>query len=131
MRVRGVAGPQVFLWATLPQVLPQLAPGARLALVASLERHMGAVATVHGGSAGMHLALRFRNESMDDVAVSAHALEHGIVVNALSRHDTQGTSGWRGLMLGYAQVPAEQMDDLVKRLAAIVHLAAFAANRSR
>jgi GntR family transcriptional regulator/MocR family aminotransferase len=34
-------------------------------------------------------------------------------------------------MLGYAQVPAEQMDDLVKRLAAIVHLAAFAANRSR
>jgi GntR family transcriptional regulator/MocR family aminotransferase len=71
---------------------------------------------------------------MDDVAVSAQALEHGIVVNALSRHDmcdAPGASGWRGLMLGYAQVPAEQMDDLVTRLAAIVHLAAFAANRSR
>ena len=102
----------------------------RDALVVSLERHMGAVATVHGGSAGMHLALRFRDEAMDDLAVTAQALEHGIVVNALSRHDTQGTSGWRGLMLGYAQVPAERMDDLVKRLAAVVHMAAFEQGRA-
>jgi GntR family transcriptional regulator/MocR family aminotransferase len=102
----------------------------RDALVVSLERHMGSVATVHGGSAGMHLALRFRDEAMDDLAVSAQALEHGIVVNALSRHDTQGTSGWRGLMLGYAQVPAERMDDLVKRLAAVVHMAAFEQGRA-
>ena len=64
------------------------------------------------------------------MAVAAQALEHGIVVNALSRHDTQGESGWKGLMLGYAQVPAERMEGLVKQLAAIVHLAAYAANRS-
>lgn len=102
----------------------------RDALVAALDRHLGSVATVHGGSAGMHLALRFRDGGMDDVAVSAQALEHGIVVNALSRQDTHGTSGWRGLMLGYAQVPAERMDELVKLLAAIVHLAAFERGRA-
>jgi GntR family transcriptional regulator/MocR family aminotransferase len=102
----------------------------RDALVAALERHLGSVAAVHGGSAGMHLALRFNDAAIDDVAVSAQALEHGIVVNALSRHDTQGESGWKGLMLGYAQVPAEQMEGLVKQLAAIVHLAAYTANRS-
>lgn len=78
----------------------------------------------------MHLALRFDDLAIDDVAVAAQALEHGIVVNALSRHDTQGESGWKGLMLGYAQVPAERMEGLVKQLAAIVHLAAYAANRS-
>jgi len=98
-------------------------------LVAALEKHMGSVATVHGASAGMHLSLRFNDARIDDVAVSARAQEHGIAVNALSRHDTQGDSGWKGLMLGYAQVPAEHMEGLVKQLAAIVHLAAYAANR--
>ena len=102
----------------------------RDALVAALEQHLGSVATVHGGSAGMHLSLRFNDAGVDDVAVVEQALEHGILVNALSRHDTQGESGWKGLMLGYAQVPAERMEGLVKQLAAIVHLAAYAANRS-
>jgi GntR family transcriptional regulator/MocR family aminotransferase len=102
----------------------------RDALVAALEKHLGSVATVHGGSAGMHLSLRFNDARMDDVAIVAQALEHGLAVNALSAHDTQGESGWKGLMLGYAQVPAEQMEELVKRLAALVHLAAYAANRS-
>jgi GntR family transcriptional regulator/MocR family aminotransferase len=102
----------------------------RDALVAALELHLGSVATVHGGTAGMHLALRFNDAGMDDVAISARALEHGIVVNALSRQDTQGDSGWKGLMLGYAQVPAEQMEGLVKQLAAIVHLAAYASDRA-
>ena len=102
----------------------------RDALVAALEKHLGSVATVHGGSAGMHLALRFTHTELDDEAISARALEHGIVAEALSGKDTQGVSGWKGLMLGYAQVPAERMDGLVKQLAALVHLAAFAANRS-
>jgi len=102
----------------------------RDALVAALQKHLGSVATVHGGSAGMHLALRFTRADLDDHAISAQALEHGIVAEALSGKDTQGTSGWKGLMLGYAQVPAERMEGLVKQLAAILHLAAFAANRS-
>ena len=63
--------------------------------------------------------------------ISAQALAHGVVVNALSRHDTHGGSGWKGLMLGYAQVPAEEMDDLVKRLAVVVHLAAYTLRRQR
>jgi GntR family transcriptional regulator/MocR family aminotransferase len=102
----------------------------RDALVAALQKHMGSVATVHGASAGMHLSLRFNDARIDDVAVSQQAQEHGIAVNALSRHDTQGESGWKGLMLGYAQVPAEQMEGLVEQLAAVVHLAAYAASPS-
>jgi len=103
----------------------------RDALVAALARHLGSVATVHGGSAGMHLSLRFTDQRLDDAAISAQALAHGVAVNALSRHDTHGSSGWRGLMLGYAQVPAEQMEVLVERLAAVIHLAAYTAAHSK
>jgi GntR family transcriptional regulator/MocR family aminotransferase len=99
----------------------------RDALVAALDKHLGSVATVHGGSAGMHLSLRFVDQRLDDAAISAQALAHGVAVNALSRHDTHGSSGWKGLMLGYAQVPAGQMEALVARLAAVIHLAAYTA----
>jgi GntR family transcriptional regulator/MocR family aminotransferase len=99
-------------------------------LVAALEQHLGNIAEVHGASAGMHLSLRFRDQSISDVDINLRAREEGIVVNALSAHAI-GEVKWNGLMLGYAQVPAEQIEGLVKRLAAIIHLAAFTANRKR
>jgi GntR family transcriptional regulator/MocR family aminotransferase len=99
-------------------------------LVAALEKHLGNIAEVHGASAGMHLSLRFRDQSISDVDINLRAREEGIVVNALSAHAI-GEVKWNGLMLGYAQVPAEQIEGLVKRLAAIIHLAAFTANRKR
>jgi GntR family transcriptional regulator/MocR family aminotransferase len=103
----------------------------RDALVESLERHLGRIAEVHGASAGMHLSLRLRDERLDDVTIVRQAREQGIVVNALSAHAVQGGTPWNGLMLGYAHVPAEDIDGLVKRLAAVVHLAAYAANAER
>jgi GntR family transcriptional regulator/MocR family aminotransferase len=93
----------------------------RDAMVAALGRHFGDVATVHGGSAGMHLALRFRHPSVDDARIAALALEHGIVAHALSMHATGArANGWNGLLLGYAQVPAEEIDANVKQLATLV-----------
>lgn len=103
----------------------------RDALVAALDKHLGSAAHIHGGSAGMHLSLRFDDQRLDDAAVSTAAREHGIVAHALSAHAVPGGGGWRGLMLGYAQVPAEQMDDLGKSLAALIHLAAYHARRAR
>ena len=97
----------------------------RDALVALLETHLGGIAEVHGASAGMHLALRFRDPALSDVAISERALDEGIVANALSVQAVQEDSPWQGLMLGYAQVPAAQMEDLVKRLAAVVYLFAY------
>jgi GntR family transcriptional regulator/MocR family aminotransferase len=103
----------------------------RDALVAALDEHLGSVAEVHGGSGGMHLALRFHDQQLDDDAISAQAREQGIVAQALSRHAVQGDGGWRGLMLGYAQIPAADMDALVKPLAALVHLEAYKAGRKK
>ena len=104
----------------------------RDALVAALEQHLGSVASVHGGSAGMHLVLRFKQDDLDDAAISAQLRAQGIIAHALSSHAVCGGSDWKGLMLGYAQVPAEQMDGQVRQVAAVVHLAAYsAASRPR
>ena len=102
----------------------------RDALVAALERHFGALATVHGGSAGMHLALRLCDPALDDAALSAAALAAGIVAPALSSQACAAGAGWNGFMLGYAQVPAERMDGLAAQLAALVRAAVTAGRAS-
>jgi len=102
----------------------------RDALVAALERHLGRIAEVHGASAGMHLSLRFTDAALSDVAIVQRAREEGIVVNALSTHAVGRVTAWNGLMLGYAQVPAERMEELVKRLAAVIHLAAYESKKN-
>jgi GntR family transcriptional regulator/MocR family aminotransferase len=94
----------------------------RDALVALLESQLGDVATVYGGSAGMHLALRLHDQTQNDVGMSAQLLKTGILAPALSLH-TVGSRAqpWRGFVLGYAQVPADAMPLLVKKLARVIH----------
>ena len=93
----------------------------RDALVAALERHLGGVATVHGGSAGMHLALQLNDPHLSDARIAARALGQGIVAHALSAHATGArANGWNGFLLGYAQVPAPDIDAIVRRLAALI-----------
>ena len=97
----------------------------RDALVEALDTHLGSIASVHGASAGMHLALRW-DAGLSDVEVSRRAREsEGITANPLSVHAVDGHSQWHGLMLGYGHVAPEQMDGLVRRLAGVVHLAAY------
>ena len=93
----------------------------RDALVAALEQHFAELGSIHGDSAGMHLALRFHSPLLDDVSVSEQALALGIVAPALSTYSVGSrVHGWCGLLLGYAQVPVEQIDPLVQKLALIV-----------
>jgi GntR family transcriptional regulator / MocR family aminotransferase len=93
----------------------------RDALVAALEQQLGDVADVYGGSAGMHLALRLHNPRADDAAMSRALLAQGMVAPALSEQAIGNrVQPWRGFLLGYAQVPVEQMPALVARLAAAV-----------
>jgi GntR family transcriptional regulator / MocR family aminotransferase len=90
----------------------------RDALQTALERELRGSAVVEGASAGMHLALRFTDPALDDQAVEARLLEEGIVAHALSVHAVGSAARCRGLMLGYAQVPAERMDALARRVVA-------------
>lgn len=92
----------------------------RDALVAALQRHLGAQASIHGASGGMHLVLRLLDPQVDDVAISEQACKHGLVVHALSRYAIDSQSSWRGFVLGYAQVSETEMDALVARLAGLI-----------
>lgn len=90
-------------------------------LVALLQAQLADLATVHGDSAGMHLSLCFHDVKVDDVAVSQHALRQSVVVPALTMHSVgRRRHAWSGLMLGYAQVPVEQMPALVNKLEASI-----------
>jgi GntR family transcriptional regulator/MocR family aminotransferase len=93
----------------------------RDALVEALERHLGHVGKVLGGSAGMHLVLRFDDRRLDDKAMSERAAARGVVAYSLSSHAIGREHGWRGFVLGYAQVPSEQMERLVRLLAKSVY----------
>jgi len=92
----------------------------RDALVAALDLYLGDAVGVEGASAGMHLAVRLPANGPVDTDVVRRAREQGIVVNALSMHAVPGGAPCNGLMLGYAQVPVERIDGLVRRLAAII-----------
>jgi GntR family transcriptional regulator/MocR family aminotransferase len=101
----------------------------RDALVDALARHLGPIAKVRGASAGMHLSLHLLDARLSDVLITRQARAQGIAVTALSSMALQASSadgpGLNGLMLGYAQVAVEQIDGLVRSLAAIIHLAAY------
>jgi GntR family transcriptional regulator/MocR family aminotransferase len=93
----------------------------RDALVTALEAHCADIGIVHGGSAGMHLALRLHDERLDDRAIAVRALEQGVVVQSISAQVIGPRAArWSGFLLGYAQVPAERIDGLVRKLAAVV-----------
>lgn len=91
----------------------------RDALVAAIQTHLGHIATLYGGSSGIHLTIELPKH-LPDIDISTAALEQGIYVKPLSKLAT-GTQRCNGLMLGYARVPAEQMDELIARLATVIN----------
>ncbi len=96
----------------------------RDALQAALERGLRGQAVVEGASAGMHLALRFTDPTIDDQAVAARLAEQGIMAPTLSVHAVEGAPRCRGLMLGYAQVPVERMEGLARQVVAALNASA-------
>jgi GntR family transcriptional regulator/MocR family aminotransferase len=85
-----------------------------------VDRHFGDTALVHGSGTGMHLSLRFAEPTWRDDRISDAALAAGIAVHCMTRHETGlRKTRWTGLLLGYSQVPASEIDDAVKRLAKI------------
>ncbi|MGO4302302.1 MocR-like pyridoxine biosynthesis transcription factor PdxR [Cupriavidus sp. RAF12] len=80
----------------------------RAVLAALIERYLGPGAlNAQGSNAGLHLVLRLPDEA-DDVAITAAARAKGIMVRPLSRYYL-GTPVQRGLLLGYACVPEEDI----------------------
>ncbi|QDL53708.1 PLP-dependent aminotransferase family protein [Rhodoferax aquaticus] len=94
----------------------------RNALLTALHQHLDDVCTIHGESAGMHLALCFKDPRTAAAQVSLAALRAGVAAPALSSHATSDgvPAQWNGLVLGYAQVDAAHMQPLVQTLASVI-----------
>jgi len=125
-------------------LLPQLVL-AELMRSGALERHLRAIrrqhrrrrdaiidavrrwlpeARIHGAAAGLHLTITLDGEDrttrpLDDVALAATALEHGVKVHPLSWHRQR--PGPPGLVLGYA---ARTPTEIAEALATLGELAA-------
>lgn len=80
----------------------------RSALLALVERHLGpGCIHPHDSNAGMHLVMNLPGD-VDDTLVAKLAFERGVLVRPLSRYYAQESDA-RGLLLGFAAVPAHQM----------------------
>lgn len=91
----------------------------RDALVAAIQKHLGDVATICGGSSGIHLTISLP-EVLNDVSISRAALAQGVYTQPLSKLAT-GNVLCNGLMLGYAQVPETQMEENILVLANVIN----------
>lgn len=90
------------------------------ALGAALQRHLGAALALEGAAGGMHLCAHLHGPCADDAIERAAAAE-GLIVPALSGYGLPGAMRPApGLVLGYANVPAEQADALAARLAQVI-----------
>lgn len=91
----------------------------RDALVAAIDKHLSPVATICGGSSGIHITIALP-EALNDVDISAAALAQGIYTQPLSRLAT-GDILCNGLLLGYAQVHEGEMDQHIATLATVIN----------
>ena len=124
-------GGQVFMQAILADFMTQgyfashirrmrVLYGERLRLLQqAVEHHFGDAIDFSDGDAGLHLALHLPR-ACDDVAISNEARAAGIITRPLSGYYMQPASARRGLMLGYACVPNEQIAPAFDKLAGII-----------
>lgn len=91
----------------------------RDALVAAINKYLGHVAIIYGGSSGIHLTIALP-ESLNDVSISKAALAQGVYTQPLSKLST-GSVLCNGLMLGYAQVQEDDMEKYILLLASVIN----------
>ncbi|WON76504.1 PLP-dependent aminotransferase family protein [Serratia sp. UGAL515B_01] len=92
----------------------------RIFLTGLIEQHLGKQAIGEFSSnAGLHLVLNLPDDA-DDVAIAALANQKGVLVRALSRYYMRPNAR-RGLLMGFACVPEEQMGAAFNILLSCIH----------
>ncbi|MBN8752815.1 MULTISPECIES: PLP-dependent aminotransferase family protein [Variovorax] len=99
----------------------QLYGRRREALQEALQRHLRGVVTVSGGAGGMHLSVRLHTP-VPDTAVSRAARAQGLGLRPLSLFCLPGVAkgDGNGFVLGYAGMPPEHADELVRRMGRVI-----------
>ncbi|HEY3048927.1 MAG TPA: PLP-dependent aminotransferase family protein [Polaromonas sp.] len=85
----------------------------------ALSRHLGNDWPVASREAGLHLVLLLPDDA-DDVGISNAIRAHQILARPLSRYYESPANARKGLLLGYACVPEEAIDEGVRTIARAV-----------
>ncbi|WP_277185085.1 PLP-dependent aminotransferase family protein [Caballeronia sp. BR00000012568055] len=88
-------------------------------LINAIRARFGDTLAVRGDEAGLHFVLELPGEA-DDRAVTAQALGAGVVTRPLVNYYMKEADARRGLMLGYACVPNEQIAPNFSKLAEVI-----------
>lgn len=88
-------------------------------LLAAIQHEFGEHLPVLGSKAGLHLVLGLP-ETVDDGALTDAAAAIGIAVRPLSRYYADPARAPRGLLLGYACVPDDEIAPAFSRLATVI-----------
>jgi GntR family transcriptional regulator/MocR family aminotransferase len=91
----------------------------RDALTQVLLERMGERVRITGGDSGLHLCLLFADQTVDDEAVARACEQTGLSVRPLSRYYL-APPAQRGLIVGYAYVPSEQVRPAALKLADVL-----------
>lgn len=91
----------------------------RVTLIEAIHEHFGDALPVIGSAAGLHLVLGLPGD-VDDQALSARALAHGIVARPLSLYYCDKRQARRGLVLGYGCVARDEIPREFARLATVI-----------
>ena len=91
----------------------------RAILIDRIRHHFGTLLPVSGGEAGLHLVAHLP-QSVDDEKLSADAFQAGVFTRPLSHYYDMRSDGRRGILLGYACVPNEDIAPEFVKLARVI-----------
>ena len=84
-----------------------------------ISTRLGEFATPFGGSAGLHLPVRF-NQPLDDVQLAARALQQAVIFRPLSMYSTDPANRISGMNLGFAAVSPENIETPALKLVRLI-----------
>ena len=96
----------------------QLYRARRQSLVDSLDRYLGNKAKVMGADAGMHVMISLET-SMEEAEIVKKAADVGVAVYPAAAYYCGGSQG-QALLMGYAGMNEEQIQEGIKRLANVL-----------
>lgn len=91
-------------------------------LINAIKGRFGDTLVVRGDEAGLHFVLELPRHA-DDAAIAAEALAAGVVTRPLVNYYMNQEDALRGLMLGYACVPNEEIAPNFAKLAEVIERA--------
>jgi GntR family transcriptional regulator / MocR family aminotransferase len=92
----------------------------RQVLLPGIAEHLGRYVTLRPSAAGLHVAVEFRDRSVDDSALAAQARDLGIALIPTTYMYADPATARPGLVLGYGAIETPKIDEGLRLLASLM-----------